>query len=147
MKRIIFALLLISLCTGIAHAQPDITKVVIKDEVYYLTRDIGYPITGTYKYEGKEPIVYLGEDGKGLFQLHQMGQTPMVWGIECTADGTPMKQESDFGAIYILWYQITEKHKGKTWESGTVGEWDAVQFSIHFKEKEIYILGERVKSY
>ena len=127
----------------------NVTKIVIKEETYYLTKEIGYIITGKYTYEGKgsDPIVQLNEDGTGLFQLHEMGKTPMVWGIECVIDGTPKKQESTFGAVYLLWYQIKEKNKGKSWESGVVDAWDAVQFSIHFDEKKMYILGERIKNY
>ena len=127
----------------------NVIKIVVKDQSYYLTKEIGYTITGNYTYEGNggNPIVQLNEDGTGLFQLHEMGQTPMVWGIECEMDGTPKKQESSFGAVYLLWYQIKEKHKGKTWESGVIDSWDAVQFSIHFNEKKMYILGERIKNY
>lgn len=128
----------------------NVTKVEIKNEVYYLTKEIpGYNIIGDYTYEdkGSEPIVKLNTDGTGLFQLHGMGQTPMIWGIECEMNGTLKKQEGSFGAIYLLWYQIKEKHKGKTWESGEVGAWDAVQFSVRFNDRKLLILGERVKGY
>lgn len=143
-------LLFIALCllSFMSFAETDVTKVTIKDEVYYLTKNIGYPITGIYKYESKgEPIVQLNDDGTGLFQLHGMSQTKMVWGIECDEKGIAKKNETQFGAVYLLWYQIKEKHKGKTWEQGEVDAWDAVQFSIHFDTKEIYILGERIKGY
>lgn len=131
-----------------AYAQTAVTKVTVKDEVYYLTKNIGYNITGIYKYESKgEPIVQLNKDGTGLFQLHDMSQTKMVWGIECDAKGAPKELKTDWGFAYRLWYQIKEKHKGKSWESGVIDEWDIVQFSIHTDENNIYILGERIKSY
>ncbi len=128
----------------------NVTKVEIKNETYYLTKEIpGYNIIGEYTYEEKgiEPIVKLNADGTGLFQLHGMGQTPMDWGIECEMNGTPKKQEGSFGAVYILWYQLKEKHKGKTRDMGEIGAWDAVQFSVRFNDRKLSILGERTKSY
>jgi hypothetical protein len=76
-----------------------------------------------------------------------MGQTPMEWGIECEMNGTPKKQEGSFGAVYLLWYQIKERHKGKTRDMGEVDAWDAVQFSVRFNDRKLLILGERVKGY
>ncbi len=143
-------LLFIALClftTGVC-AQSAVTKVTVKDEVYYITTKMDYPVTGLYKYESKgEPIVQLNEDGTGLFQLHQMSQTKMVWGVECDAKGVPKEQKVSWGSAYRLWYQIKEKHKGKTWETGVIDEWDIIQLSVHTDEKKIYILGERVKTY
>ena len=56
-----------------SFAQSAVTKVTVKDETYYITTKMEYPITGLYKYENKkDPIVQLNEDGTGLFQLHQM---------------------------------------------------------------------------
>jgi hypothetical protein len=128
----------------------NVTKVEIKNETYYLTKEIsGYNIIGDYTYEDKggEPIVKLNADGTGLFQLHGMGKTPMEWGIECEMNGIPKKQEGSFGAVYLLWYQIKERHKGKTRDMGEVDAWDAVQFSVRFNDRKLLILGERVKSY
>jgi hypothetical protein len=147
MKNCIGLLVAVLLCTA-SYAQSGITKIVEKDEVYYITTDIGLPIIGLYQYEGKkEPIVSLKEGGQGLFQLHGMSATNMVWGIECDATGKAKVQEAPWGGIYRLWYKITEKHKGKTWESGEVGKWDIVQFSVHSNEHKMYILGERIRSY
>jgi len=127
-------------------AQSKVKTITIKNEVYYITTEVGIPVVGLYKYEGKkDPIVQLNADGTGLFQLHGMSQTPMEWGMECTADGTPKKNATDFGAVYLLWYQLKAKHKGSSWESGEVGKWDAVQFSIHNDTGKMYILGEREK--
>jgi phage protein U len=126
----------------------NVTKVEIKGETYYMTKEIGYNVLGTYNYEGKgAPIVELNQDGTGLFALHEMSPTRMVWGFECEMDGTPKKNETPWGAVYRLWYQIKEKNKGASWESGVVDAWDIVQFSIHFDEHLMYILGERTKSY
>jgi len=148
MKLRTLLLIALSLFATGAFAQSAVTKVTVKDEVYYITTKMDYPITGLYNYESKgEPIVQLNADGTGLFQLHQMSQTKMVWGIECDAKGVPKELKAAFGPVYRLWYQIKEKHKGKTWESGVVDEWDIIQLSIHTNERKIYILGERIKTY
>ena len=148
MKLKILLFIALSLFITGAFAQTAVTKLTVKGEVYYLTKKTGYNITGLYKYESKgEPIVKLNEDGTGLFQLHGMSQTPMVWGIECDAKGVPKGLKTDWGFVYRFWYQIKEKHRGKTWESGEIDEWDIVQFSVHTDEKKIYILGERIKGY
>ena len=130
-----------------AQTGKNVQAVTVKNETYYLTKEIGYAITGDYLYEGKgDPIVRLNSDGSGLFQLHGMSRTPMVWGIECEKDGTPMKVKTDWGFMYNLWYQIKARHKGPTWESGEVDAWDVVQFSVHTDTGKIYILGERIKN-
>jgi len=148
MKNCITLILAVLLCTTASFAQSDVTKIVEKDEVYYISKSIGLPITGEYKYEGKgEPIVQLNADGTGLFQLHGMSATRMIWGIECDASGKAKVQEAAWGGIYRLWYQLKEKHKGKTWESGVVGKWDIIQFSVHTDTRKMYVLGERIKTY
>lgn len=141
------SLLLLALCLITGHVFAQATKVTIKNETYYLTKEIGYPIVGTYKYDSKngEPIVQLNADGTGLFQLHDMQPTKMVWGIESDAQGKAKKVEGPAGAKYRLWYQIKEKNKGKGWESGVVDSWDVVEIAISFTNKKAYILGERVK--
>lgn len=126
----------------------NVQEVKIKNETYYLTKEIGYPITGEYLFESKkDPIVQLNPDGTGLFQLHEMSRTPMVWGIESEMNGTPKKIKTDWGFMYNLWYQIKAKHQGASWESGEIDAWDVVSFSVHTDESKIYILGERIKSF
>ena len=126
----------------------NVQEVKIKNETYYLTKEIGYPITGEYLFESKkDPIVQLNPDGTGLFQLHEMSRTPMVWGIECERNGTPKKIKTDWGFMYNLWYQIKAKHQGASWESGEIDAWDVVSFSVHTDESKLYILGERIKSF
>ncbi len=131
-------LLFIALClfaTGV-YAQSPVTKVTVKDEVYYITTKMDYAITGLYKYESKgEPIVQLNEDGTGIFQLHQMPQSKMIWGVECDSKGIPKELKVVWGSVYRLWYKAND------------AEWDIIQLSIHTDEKKIYILGERVKTY
>ena len=134
--------------TAIQKLGKNVQEVKIKNETYYLTKEIGYPITGEYLFESKkDPIVQLNPDGTGLFQLHEMSRTPMVWGIECEINGTPKKIKTDWGFMYNLWYQIKAKHQGASWESGEIDAWDVVSFSVHTDESKIYILGERIKSF
>ena len=134
--------------TAIQKLGKNVQVVKIKNETYYLTKEIGYPITGEYLFESKkDPIVQLNPDGTGLFQLHEMSRTPMVWGIECEMNGTPKKIKTDWGFMYNLWYQIKAKHQGASWESGEIDAWDVVSFSVHTDESKIYILGERIKSF
>ena len=134
--------------TAIQKLGKNVQEVKIKNETYYLTIEIGYPITGQYLFEGKkDPIVQLNPDGTGLFQLHEMSRTPMVWGIESEMNGTPKKIKTDWGFMYNLWYQIKAKHQGASWESGEIDAWDVVSFSVHTDESKIYILGERIKSF
>ena len=131
-------LLFIALClftTGVC-AQSDVTKVTVKDEVYYITTKIDYPITGLYKYESKgEPIVELNKDDTGIFQLHQSPQRDMIWGIESDSKGVSKELKVVWGSVYRLWYKTKDK------------EWDIIQLSVHTDEKKISILGERVKTY
>lgn len=155
MKKSFFSItlllgILLFVSTG-AFAQTKITKINIKDEVYYITTEIGYSILGIYLYESKgDPTVELNAGGKGRFQLHGMSKTNMNWGIECDEKGIPKKEEGPGGAKYLLWYQITEKNigttnTGQTWESGEIGKWDAVELAINFSSNKMYIMRERIK--
>jgi len=158
----IFSILLLT--TTISNAQNNVTKITVDGDVYYLTTDIGYNLVGKYlnengSYDYKtnttstEPITVLNEDGTGLWQNYGTSKVNMEWGFECEMDGTPKKNESPYGAVYRLWYKIKEQlafvnsYNGKTTLSGDIDKWDIVQFSIHFDEKKMYILGERVKTY
>lgn len=151
LKTILFTALSFVITT--AYAQSPITKITYKEEVYYITTQVEYPVIGEYKYESKgDPTVELNEGGKGRFQLHGMGKTPMNWGIECDENGVTKKEEGPGGARFILFYQITETNKGvgsggQTWESGVVGKWDAVELTVSFADRKIDILRERFKPY
>lgn len=143
----LFIIALILCSTGI-FAQTDVTKVTVKEETFYLTKTIGYPIIGLYQYESKgDPIVQLNEDGQGIFQLHEGSRTPMVWGVECDEKGVPKEIKVSWGSAYRLWYQIKERHKVNGREMGVIDEWDIIQLSVHTDERKIYILGERIKTY
>ena len=47
------------------------TKIEAKDGIHYITNSIDYPITGTYLFQGTEPVVELNADGAGFYQLHE----------------------------------------------------------------------------
>ncbi len=125
LRMLLFNLLCLFV-TG-SFAQANVTKVTVKDEVYYITTKMEYPITGLYKYENKgAPIVQLNEDGTGIFQLHGMPQKEMKWGIESDAKGVPKELKVVWGSVYRLWYQVGD-------------EWDIIQLSVHTDERIIYI--------
>ncbi|MDP2687991.1 MAG: hypothetical protein Q8O62_12265 [Aequorivita sp.] len=156
MKPLNFIFIVLFCSTTISIAQ--VTKINIEDEVYFITTDIGYNLVGEYlnengSYDYKtnttstEPIAVLNADGTGLWQNYGTSKGKMIWGIECNEDGTPKKIETQYGAVYILWYMKKEKLIFNGKPEGTVDEWDAVQLSINFDKKKIYILGERSKAY
>ncbi|MFV5697892.1 hypothetical protein ACM55H_05945 [Flavobacterium sp. ZT3R17] len=135
MKKLdnVFIIALIVLFTSI-QAQ-NVEKITSKDGIHYITKNIDYPITGTYLSEGgTEPIVQLNPDGTGIFQLDDLSKITMVWGMECFEDGTPKYQKGFNYAVYSLWYKNKE-------------EWINAHFSIHFEKKKMFILGERSKDY
>ncbi|WP_035671252.1 hypothetical protein [Flavobacterium sp. 83] len=121
-----------------------IEKITSKDGTHYITKNIDYPITGTYLSKGgSEPIVQLNPDGTGIFQLDDLSKTTMVWGMECFEDGTPKYQKGFNYAVYSLWY----KNKEANSEIEAKEEWTYAHFSIHFEKNKMFILGERSKDY
>ena len=137
--KLLFSVLLLFV-TNI-YGQNKVNEIRTKEGVRFITTSINYPITGTYLFEGKtEPIVQLNLDGTGIFQLHELPTTAMIWGIECNEIGDPKFIEGFDSATYTLWYKNTA-------ESSDEESWISVQFSIHFVKKKMYILGERIKDY
>lgn len=152
----IFSILLLT--TTISNAQNNVTKITVDGDVYYLTTDIGYNLVGKYlnengSYDYKtnttstEPIAVLNADGTGLWQNYGTSKGKMIWGVECNEDGSHKKIETDYGAVYLLWYMMKEQLIFNGKPEGKVDVWDAVQLSIKFKEGKIYILGERSKAF
>lgn len=122
-------------------AQNKVDQIRAKDGVHYITTTIDYPVIGLYLFGGiTEPIVQLNPNGTGVFQLHDLSKTTMIWGIECYANSEPKFQEGFDSAAYKLWYQNTDV-------SDISENWIPVEFSIHFETKKMYIMGERIKSY
>jgi hypothetical protein len=116
-----------------------ITTIKAKDGEHYLVNTIGYPITGKYLFDEGEPIVELFENGTGFYQLHDQFKRPIVWGIESFERGFPISIKGFDSEAYTLWYQYTDAESD--------GEWHAVEFTIHFKNKKMFIQGERMKLY
>jgi hypothetical protein len=123
-------------------SQNSVSKIETKSGVHYITTSIDYPITGTYLFNGAEPIVELNANGTGFYQLHEQPKRAINWGIECLETGEPKFIKGYNSAEYSLWYQFTT-----TYESDTNLDWNFVEFSIHFNTLKMYIQGERVKSY
>ena len=119
------------------------TKIEAKDGIHYITNTIDYPITGTYLFQGTEPVVELNAGGAGFYQLHEQPKRAMTWGMECDEVGAPMFKKGYDSAAYTLWYQYTTKS-----ESGDDDRiWNAVEFTIHFNTLKMFIQGERSKDY
>jgi hypothetical protein len=130
---------------------PNGRTVTIKDAPLCLVREVGYPIVGRYEYEspnGGEPMVVLNADGTGQFQRHGSFPTRIEWGVEADATGAPKKVDAPGGAVFRLYYQDLEQTRLKSGATiGTAGEWDVVELWVSPKERQIYILRERVKAY
>lgn len=137
-------LLFFTLFLSFIHSYAQVEKITGKDGIHYITTNIGYPITGTYLFEGlTEPIVQLDPNGNGVFQLHDLSKTTIVWGMECFEDGTPKYKKGFNYAVYSLWYKSKESNS----ETDTKEDWINSHFSIHFQKKKMFILGERSKDY
>lgn len=125
-----------------SFAQGSVTEITTKKGVRYITTNIDYPITGTYFFQGIEPIVELNTDGTGIYQLHELPKRAMIWGIECNQAGEPKFIKGYDSAAYTLWYQYTSSS-----ESDDDVDWKDVEFSIHFNTSKMFIQGERVKDF
>ena len=151
--------------TPVSKVGAGVRTIIVKNEPIYLITNLeDYDIYGLYENvngdfdsrtntRSREPITELRKDGTGLWQNFGTNKAAITWGIECEKDGNPKKNESPYGAIYRLWYQIKEKFifrntvTGKVRESGEIDEWDIVEFSVNFGKKQLAILGDRVKKY
>lgn len=123
-------------------AQNSVTEIKTKSGVKYITTSIDFPITGTYLFQGAEPIVELNGSGTGSYQLHDQPKRAMIWGLECSESGTLAFIKGFNSAAYTLWYQYSDSSSSDT-EAG----WNFVEFSIHFNTSKMYIQGERVKDF
>lgn len=133
-KALLYALFLVA---AQSHAQIKIDKIRYKIHDHFITTKIGYPIEGTFLYEGKtEPIVQLNANGTGTFQYEDLSKKNINWGIECSEDGIPIFKEGYNSASYTMWYKPNNEE-----------DWIYVQFSIHFNKKKMFIMGERIKDY
>lgn len=132
------------LLTTNSYAQIDVKSITINEKEIFICNVIGsYPITGTYLFEGKtEPIIQLNTNGTGIFQPHDQEKMPMIWGIECYKTGIPIYKEGFGSAVYTIWYRTDVKNNDPETQ-----EWIKGQFSIHYKKKKMFILGERSKDY
>lgn len=133
-------LLLVTLLLFVSNSFAQ-TKIEDKDGIHYITNTIDYPITGTYTFQGAEPLVELNAGGSGFYQLHDQHKRAVNWGIECDETGVPKFDKGFDSAAYILWYQYTSP------ESNDEMNWTAVEFTIHFNTLKMFIQGERSKDY
>lgn len=137
LKKVVLLVLLT--ITVKSFGQNSVTKINTKSGVHYHTTTVDFPITGTYLFEGGEPIVVLNANGTGIYQLHDQPKRPVVWGIECNEAGEPKFIKGFDSAAYTLWYSFTDGA-----ENGEMA-WYAVEFTIHFNTEKMFIQGERMK--
>ena len=140
--KLLFAALI--LCVSQSFSQVKITKITTKNQDYYITTTIKYPIAGTYQYDDiSEPIVILNPDGTGIFQSKDLSKREITWGFECTEDGFLRFKEGFNSEAYSIWYKSKDSQINP--ELDEINDWKKVEFSIHFNTKKMYIMGERVK--
>jgi hypothetical protein len=125
-----------------SFAQNSATEIKTKDGIRYLTTSIDYPITGTYLFNGAEPIVELNAGGTGFYQVHDQPKRAMTWGIECNETGEPKFIKGFDNAEYYLYYKYSDTSTSELEE-----DWNKVEFSIHFNSMKMFVQGERVKSF
>jgi hypothetical protein len=118
------------------------TKIETNRGIHYITNDIKYTITGTYTFNGTEPIVELNDGGVGFYQLHEQPKRAIIWGMECDEAGEPLFIKGFDNAAYTLWYQYITKL-----DSDNETNWTSVEFTIHFNTLKMFIKGERSKNY
>ncbi len=140
LKNVFFSVLV--LISVNIFSQNAVNEIETKSGIHYLRTTINYPITGTYLFNGGEPIVELNENGTGFYQLHDQPKRPINWGIECEKTGEAIFKKGFNTAAYSLWYQFLT-----TYEEDMNLEWNLVPFTIHFNTLKMFIQGERVKSY
>ena len=140
MKVKLVLVMLLGLFAIKGMGQSKVTEIQTKKGTRYLTTEIDYPVTGTYKFQGAEPIVELSGNGTGIYQLHEEPKRPMKWGLECSKDGELKFKKGYDNAAYTLWYQYTDGAEKEQ-------EWVAVEFSIHFNKMKMYIQGERMREF
>ena len=134
-------LLFITLISCFTHSYSQIktTKINTKNQDYFITTTISYPVSGMYLFAGKtEPIVQLNPNGTGVFQYEDLSKKNIIWGFECSEIGIPTFKKGFDSASYSLWYKTDDNQ---------ANDWIYAPFSIHFKKNKMYISGERVKEY
>lgn len=139
--KLFFITLLFFLATK-SFAQARVSQIFTEDESFYITNKIGFPIAGTYLFEGKtEPIVELNENGFGMIQSEDLVKKNILWGIQCSKSGTPKVKKGFDSAKYTIWYK--DKNDKETGEE----KWIEGHFSIHFRVKKMFVFGNRSKIY
>ena len=137
----LFFLTLLFFFTTKSIGQSAVSQIFSGDKSYFITNRIGYPISGTYLFEGKTPpVVILNDNGTGIIQDEDLKKTPILWGIQCSKSGTPKFKKGFDSAKYTIWYQNKENEKEEA-------KWVEGHFSIHFNIKKMFVSGNRSKTY
>ena len=140
LKLFLFTVLLFS--TSVSFSQSSVSQIFTDDKSFYITNRIGFPITGTYLFEGKTaPIVELNENGLGVLQGEDLKKRAILWGIQSSKSGTPKFKKGFDSAAYTIWYKFREV------EELEEDKWIESHFSIHFRVKKMFVFGNRSKTY
>lgn len=146
MKIINILLISIILISTPTFAQIKITTIPAKKQDFFIISKTDLPVYGLYQFENKsEPIIQLNADGTGIFQNQDLTKTEIIWGLECTEKGYLRFKEGFDSAAYTMWYKTKDNHLESDPEE--YEDWTRVGFTIHFKTKKMYIMGERIKTY
>lgn len=139
-KLFLFTLLLSTSIKSLA--QSSVSQIFTDDKSYYITNRIGFPILGTYLFEGKtQPTVELNENGLGVLQGEDLKKRNILWGIQSSKSGTPKFKKGFDSAAYTIWYKYRDLEESED------DKWIESHFSIHFRVKKMFVFGNRSKTY
>lgn len=149
--------------TGLAKDLPCSANSIIwqgeKRYVAKLNELEGHSLLGTFQNidnAGGHPIVELRGDRTGVFEVHGANKNGipinMNWYVVANCDGTPfVMDKTENGAKYLLAFQYTQTFN-TPYETGFAhskkpGDIDLAELVIDYKNRKMYIYGERVKNY
>lgn len=144
LRTLFVSLTLLTSYSSFSQIKIDVKEVLNDSIDHYVTHNISYPITGIYQFEGNtEPNLELRGNGSGMIQFEEdLSKKEIIWGIECSQTGNPIRKKGYDSASYTLWYQFKDKQEGEE-----TNNWIPAHFSIHFKQLKMYALGDRSKTY
>lgn len=138
--------LLLMVATGFLSAQKA-EQFTVAGSQYYGTKAIPEEITGKYWYEkDKEPIVEIGKDGTGYFQLHDVKAYPVEYWIETDADGKIQMRKSETNSNYQVVLILKYGSNGESgWRGNKTGTYDRIDVTMAFDQGYAIVMGERFR--
>lgn len=149
MSRFSTILVFILLVAQTAASQTDcpVVKIDLQGTSYTVKQCFPGEIIGKYLYEGtKEPIVFLGADGKGIFQKHGVSEQEIEFWIDCDENGTIRKKEFGGGAVqYTILVKYITNATAKFAVKEDTGTYDLFPVIVAPATNRVVILNERWK--